>query len=108
MNQVYQKKEYVIIKVGNDFIVINKNKEFKNGHTHVKRFDIATLLIHLAINKQLPIKSKFVDSLVRISVDKKYIKDLEEFQKDNEEIDIRGLMSAPVYKRHKGAIRQAR
>lgn len=107
MNQIYKKEKFIIIPVGEEHLVINTEKVFKEGYINVRRFDIATLLIDLAINKQLPNKSKFVDSLIRISVDKNYIKELKEF-KEEEFIDVRELMSAPMYKRHKGAIRQVR
>lgn len=107
LNQVYEKENFIVIPVGEEHLVINKNKIFKEGHINVRRFDIATLLIDLAINKQLPIKAKFVDSLITISVDKNYIRELEEF-KQEEFIDVRELMSAPVYRRYKRAIRQVR
>lgn len=108
MNQIYKKNEYIIVPVNDDFLIININKVFKSGHTHVKRFDVCKLLISLAINKKLSKNIKFVDNLIRISVDRNYIKELENFKKNNKEIKIKNLMSASIYKRHKGAIRQVR
>lgn len=108
MSKIYRKNEYIIIPVQGEHLVVNTDKVFREGHINVKRFDIATLLIDLAINKELPIKTKFVDSLARISVDKNYIDRLKEFREDNEELNIKRLMKASVYRRHRGAIRQFR
>lgn len=101
MNQIYKKNEYIIIPVSNNYLVINTDKVFKEGHTHVKRFSIAKLLIDLALEKRLPKNPHFVDNLKRISVDKNYIKKLEEFKED-EFIDYKELMAAPSYKRVRG------
>jgi hypothetical protein len=54
LNQLYKKNEYIIVPVGNNFLVINTEKIFKQGHTHVKQIKIARLLIDLAISKELP------------------------------------------------------
>lgn len=108
MNKIYKKNEYIVVPVGNDFLIININKIFKTGHTHVKSLDICKLLISLVINKKIPKNVNFVDNLIRISVDKNYIKRLEKLKEDSEEIYIRDLMKATAYKRHKGALRQIR
>lgn len=105
MNQIYKKNEYIIIPVNDGFLIININKVFKSGHIHVKGFDVCKLLISLAINKELPKNIKFVDNLIRISVDRNYIKELIEL-KDDKTVNVVDLMKASVYKRHKGAIRQ--
>lgn len=108
MNQIYKKNEYIIIQVSSNYLVINTNKVFKEGHTHIKRFDIAKLFIDLAINKELPRNPYFVDNLIRISLDQEYIKKLQAF-KSNEYIgknDYRELMKAHSYRRHKGALHQ--
>lgn len=107
MNQIYKKNEYVVIPAGEGFIIININKVFKIGHTHVKSLKICKLLISLAINKELPKNINFVDNLTRISVDKEYIKELEEL-KDDKPVSVMELMKASYYRRHKGAMRQIR
>lgn len=107
LNQIYKKDEYVVMPVDSGFLIININKIFKTGHTHVKSLKVCKILISLAIKKELPKNMNFVDNLVRISVDKKYIKDLIELKDDNP-ISVMELMKASSYKRHKGAMRQVR
>jgi hypothetical protein len=107
LNQIYKKNEYLVIQVSNGFLIININKVFKKGHTHVKNLDICKSLISLAINKKLPQNIDFVDNLIRISVDKSYIKELREL-KDDKPVNVTDLMQASYYKRHRGAVRQVR
>ncbi len=104
--QIYKKENFIVVPVCNDFLVINIKKVFEEGHTHVRNIGVARLLIDLAMNKELPKNPHFVDNLKRISVDKKYIKALEEF-KEYQSINYKELMSAPCYKRvHGGAFKQ--
>lgn len=109
MNQVYKKESYIVIPVGNNFIIINTNKVFKDGHTHVKSIGIARLLIDLAIAKELPKNPYFSDNLIRISIDKNYIRELKEFKEDMSIEEFEKLMKCNhVYKRHHGALRQVK
>lgn len=108
MNQVYRKDKYVIVPVENNFIVINIDKQFKSGHTHVKDFNKARLMIDLAIKKKMPKNYHLVDSLIRITDDKDYIEKLKQFKED-ETIDYASLMSeGHVYRRSNGAMRQVK
>lgn len=107
MNQVYKKEEFLVIPVSNNFIIININKQFKQGHTHVKKIEIARLLIDLAINKKLPKNPYYVENLNRITNDKDYIDKLKEF-KENASIDYKELMKHDGYKRVRGAMRQVK
>jgi hypothetical protein len=73
--QIYQNPEFKIYKAGGDYIIHNTHKKFKEGHTHVKRYDICMVMIKLIEKKQIP-KSKskyFIESLIRISDDRNYI-----------------------------------
>ena len=106
LNQIYKKNEYVVIPAGNGFLIVNINKVFKRGHTHVKSLNICKLLISLAIKKELPKNINFVDNLIRISVDKDYIKELKKFKDDDPITTVFELMKASVYRRHRGAMRQ--
>ncbi|OFH99474.1 hypothetical protein CLOACE_22260 [Clostridium acetireducens DSM 10703] len=74
--QIYQNRDFKIYKAGDGFIVHNKHKNFKNGHTHVKKYSTCMVMIKLLERKQIPrSKSKyFIDSLIRLSSDKKYTK----------------------------------
>lgn len=89
MNQLYKKENFVVVPVQNNFIIININKIFKEGHTHVNKIGVAKLLIDLALRKELPKNPRLVDRLVRITEDKKYIEQLKEFRDDAEDIDFR-------------------
>jgi hypothetical protein len=107
MNQLYKKEEYIVFPVEEDFIVCNTKKVFDEGHTHVKRMDIAKLLISLAIEKKLPKNPHLVDNLIRISIDKDYIKQLKEFKEDSN-INFAELMQGEDRKplrRVRGALR---
>ena len=82
---IYRRGNYIIIKTKKkSYIVINKKKSFKQGHTHTKDFKYSKSLIDLAIRKKLPRKAnkKVITSLIRISDDKNYIKNLEEYRKE--------------------------
>ena len=82
---IYRRGDYIIIKTKKkSYIVINKKKSFKQGHTHTKDFKYSKSLIDLAIRKKLPRKAnkKVITSLIRISDDKIYIKNLEEYRKE--------------------------
>ena len=82
---IYRRKSYIIIKTNRkSYIVINKKKSFKQGHTHTKDFKYSKSIIDLAIRKKLPRKpnQKIITSLIRISDDENYIKNLEEFRKE--------------------------
>ncbi len=105
--QIYKKENFIIVPVCNDFLIINTDKIFKEGHTHIKDFKIAKMIINFAINKQLPKNPYFVDNLIRISNNLEYIKRLQQFKEENS-INYKELMSAPSYKRVNGALRQVK
>lgn len=77
---VYRRKEFLVIRKYTGYIIINTKKTFKKGHTHIKNYNMAKTIIDLVKNKKIP-KSKnkyIIDSLIRLSNDKEYIKKLEE------------------------------
>jgi hypothetical protein len=74
--QIYQDPEFKIYKAGDGYIVHNRHKNFREGHTHVKKYDTCILMIKLVEKKLIP-KSRskhFIESLIRISNDRKYIR----------------------------------
>lgn len=73
-NQIYSKNEFIIIKVGNEYVVINRNKDFKNGHSHIKNFNTAKYIIDMVIHKRIPnhLPIYLLISLLRISDDDDY------------------------------------
>lgn len=77
---VYSKNEYIVVKNKNGYIVINTKKTFDNGHTHFKNLEASKKLIHLAIHKKIPKTNSdyFLESLIRISNDEKYINKIKE------------------------------
>lgn len=107
LNEIYKKENFIVIPVCRDFIIINTEKIFKEGHTYVKNIGVARMLIDLALEKRLPKNPYFVENLVRISMDKNYTDKLKEFKSGNF-IDYKELMETSFYKRHKGAIRQVK
>lgn len=74
-NKIYRRKEYIIFRVKNGFVVQNTKKEFSEGHTHIKNYNMAKKLIDFAIKKEMPKNTKntyILESLYRISNDKDY------------------------------------
>ena len=76
--KVYQRKEYIIIKIKKDFIIINTNKKFDTGHVRVKDFKKAKSLIDLAVRNKLPNRTLAweIKKLIIISDNKDYINEL--------------------------------
>lgn len=107
MNQVYKRENYIVFPVSNNYIVVNTEKVFKDGHTHVKQIGAARLLIDLAIKKELPRNPYYIENLLRISKNKDYIDKLTEFKEDIY-IDYKELMKHDGYKRVRGAMRQVK
>ena len=72
---VYIKKHFIITKVQNGYIVYNTDKEFEKGHTHLKSFKASKTAIDLVLNSKIPRSTNFyyLESLIRLSSDKKYI-----------------------------------
>lgn len=82
-NKIYQKKEYIILKVKKGYIVYNTKKEFENGHTHLQSFEMSKTVIDNTINKKRPKTNNLylLQSHIRITNDSKYKKLLEEILK---------------------------
>ncbi len=70
-NNIYSRNEYMIIQMSRGFIVINRNKRFEEGHTHIRNFKTAKMLIGLAIRKSAPchLPPYLLISLSRITED---------------------------------------
>lgn len=78
-NQVYSCNGYIIIRVSKGYIVLNKRKRFSEGHTHLRSFNTAKYIIHLACHSRMPndLPIYLLISLLRISDDDIYRKKLE-------------------------------
>lgn len=83
-NIIFTNKNYCIYQGYPDpdskytFIVHNKDKPFKDAHTHVESFGLAKILIYCCIKGELPSKSKklyknirFMKSVLRV-INNKY------------------------------------
>ncbi|MDD3185348.1 MAG: hypothetical protein PHD70_02020 [Anaerostipes sp.] len=74
-NVIYEKKEFCIIQMNHhEFIVLNRNKEFKCGHTHINNYNTAKHILNLAVHESIPhhLSLYLLTSLVRISANKNY------------------------------------
>lgn len=83
-NIVYEKGEFVVIKVKSDdrvgFIVHNTKKKWEEGHTHLKSFNMAKELINNVIKHKKP-KTKngyLLMSHIRVTNDESYAKFIQE------------------------------
>lgn len=71
---IYSNKNFKIIKIKDgSFIVVNIDKDFHNGHTHIKNYYIAKAIIHACIYGEFPKKCKhlmknkhILESLIRV------------------------------------------
>lgn len=79
-SKIYQKKEYIILKVKKGYIVYNTKKEFEKGHTHLHSFEMSKTIINNIINKKRPKTSNLylLQSHIRVTNDSKYKRLLEE------------------------------
>lgn len=87
MNQIYAKGTFIIIDMKEGYIVFNKEKKFKHGHTHITNFKTAKYLIDMAIHKRLPfhLPIYLLISLQRISTDERYIAKIGELIKNKKD-----------------------
>jgi len=71
---IYSKGEFVIFSAYNGYIVYNTEKDFKEGHTHLRNFKSAKSVIYFAVNKRVPYKTSvyYLTSLIRITLDTNY------------------------------------
>ena len=79
-HKVYEEGSFVIYECTRGFIVHNRNKEFKNGHTHLRHFKAAKEAIKYVTNKRIPKDTGeyYLTSLARLSEDKDYVKKINE------------------------------
>lgn len=81
--KIYERKEYIILKVKKGYIVYNTKKKFENGHTHIQSFEMSKTIIDNSIRKKRPKTNNLylIESHIRISNDSKYKQVLEEILK---------------------------
>ena len=78
--KIYERKEYIILRVKNGYIVYNTKKNFENGHTHIQSFEMSKTIIDNIIRKKRPKTNNIylIESHIRVTNDSKYKKILEE------------------------------
>lgn len=88
LDKVYEDKQFIILGgCGEDCILMNKRKKFKDGHTHLHNYKTARWLADLYRHRRIPMdlhSDYLLESLVRISDDPTYtekIKSLRETRK---------------------------
>ena len=85
--KVYERKEYIILKVKKGYIVYNTKKSFESGHTHLQSFEMSKTIIDNNIRKKRPKTNNIylIESHIRVTDDSKYkqvLEDLIEAKKD--------------------------
>ena len=48
--KIYERKEYIILRVKRGYIVYNTRKNFENGHTHLQSFEMSKTIIDNSIS----------------------------------------------------------
>lgn len=78
--KVFERKEYIILGMKKGYIVYNQNKSFKEGHTHIRSYNVAKTIIDNCINRKRPKTNNIylLESHIRIATDEKYINMLKE------------------------------
>lgn len=78
--KIYERKEYIILRVKKGYIVYNTKKDFENGHTHLQSFEMSRTLIDNSIRKKRPKTNNtyLIESHIRVTKDVKYKQILEE------------------------------
>ena len=81
MRKIYTKKNICIYerKTAGEYIVHNTNKEWNNGHTHIRTYKQALYLSDCILASKLPhnVNKYFLISLIRLSNNDKYTAQLE-------------------------------
>ena len=78
--KIYERKEYIILRVKKGYIVYNTKKDFENGHTHLQSFEMSRTLIDNSIRKKRPKTNNtyLIESHIRVTKDIKYKQILKE------------------------------
>lgn len=79
-NCIFRKKDFIVLAVGHEYIVVNREKIFKDGHTHLQSFKQAMYIVNMALSKRLPkhLSAYLLTSLIRVSDDEDYKQKIQE------------------------------
>lgn len=96
MRKVYENKDFIILQGGSkysySYILYNKKKDFKEGHTHITNYGTARWIMRLYQKRLLPDKLRseyLLISFLRISDDNEYsnkIKEIIEQKKSHKQL----------------------
>lgn len=87
---IYRYEQFVIKETEDGLVVVNNNGEYGH-HSHVKHFEAGKAICKLAAKRKLPHSKDtfFINALIRVSKNKKYIRELkkrlEDIEKEKEE-----------------------
>lgn len=87
---IYRYEQFVIKETEDGLVVVNNNGEYGH-HSHVKHFEAGKAICKLAAKRKLPHSKDtfFINALIRVSKNKKYIRELkkrlDEIEKEKEE-----------------------
>jgi len=83
---IYRYEQFVIKNTEDGLVVVNNNGNYEH-HSHVKHFEAGRAICKLAAKRKLP-RSRdtfFINALIRVSKNKKYIRELEALLKEIED-----------------------
>jgi hypothetical protein len=71
---VYGKSSYLVYRFGKEFIIHNREKNFRQGHTHIRSYNVCKTIIDNLIKRKLPKTRNYylLRSHIRLSTDDKY------------------------------------
>lgn len=87
---IYRYEQFVIKETEDGLVVVNNNGEYEH-HSHVKHFEAGKAICKLAAKRKLPHSKDtfFINALIRVSKNKKYIRELkkrlDDIEKEKEE-----------------------
>lgn len=87
---IYRYEQFIIKETEDGLVVVNNNGEYEH-HSHVKHFEAGKAICKLAAKRKLPYSKDtfFINALIRVSKNKKYIRELkkrlDDIEKEKEE-----------------------
>ena len=81
-HKIMEKENFYILKSGKGFIVVNGNKKFKEGHTHLRSYKSAIACVDFVLKNKIPKRCDFyyLTSLQRVATNEKYIEKIEQLK----------------------------
>lgn len=81
---IYERENFQILWVKGRYVVVNRLKEFKEGHTHLRSYGMAKGIIEYCVKKAIPniVNDYLIISAIRLTDDGEYRERLiKEFEK---------------------------